>query len=268
MNNDVVPYKLSNDYGTVTLLVAPYRGKYRTHPMMAAIIPDFMAHMTDLALKRVYQNLQIKINDMLLLEGWTDENTIFAYTETVQQNGKDMQIIKYSAPAYINHYEWMTNLFDEVTHETTHAVLRDYLKSYNNTTPSWWKEGLALQIAWPQGPSRAFAYYILKDYTVDQLVKKLNSGKIEADEYPEAFYAVDFIVKKYGWDAVRVINERLAGGEYFEDVIESILNVTMAQFYSMAANHARVELSKMNKVKEQKENIKKLRFVPVGRGKI
>lgn len=235
--------------------------------MMIAIIPDFMAQMTDLALKRVYQNLLVKLNDMLLCEGWTDENTIFAFTDTVQQNGQDMQVIRYSAPAYINHYEWMTNLFDEVTHEVTHAVLRYYLKNYNNSTPSWWKEGLALNIAWPQGPSRAFTYYIMKDYTIDQLVKTLNSGKISSEQYPEAYYAVDFIIKNYGWSIVRTINARLEGGEYFEDIIESTLNVTMAQFYNMVANHARTELTKMNTVK-QKENLRRLRFVPVGRVKI
>jgi hypothetical protein len=233
--------------------------------MMTAIIPDFMAQMTDLALKRVYQNLNIKLDDMLLCEGWTDENTIFAFTDTTQQGNQDMQVIRYSAQAYINHYEWMTNLFDEVTHEVTHAVLRYYLKKYNNSTPSWWKEGLALNIAWPQGPSRAFMYYIIKDYTIDELVKTLNTCKIPSESYPEAFYAVDFIIKNYGWSAVRTINVRLEGGEYFDDVIESTLNVTMAQFYSMAANHARTELSKMNTVKKQKENLRRLRFVPIGR---
>ena len=168
MNGDVVPYRLSNLYGAATLLVSTYRGKYRDHPMMVAITPDVMAQLTDLALLRVFEKLNI-FTDMTILSGWSDNDSIFAATSTIEQDEKNIQSIKYSVPAYVGNYKWMTTFFDEVTHETTHAVMQYYLGENLLTAPPWWREGLALHCAWPQGPTRGFIYYVIHNYNIDDM---------------------------------------------------------------------------------------------------
>jgi hypothetical protein len=216
---------------------------------MVAITPDSMAQLTDLALLRVFDKLNI-FTDMTILSGWSDNDSIFAVAQTIEQDEKLIQSIKYSVPAYVGNYKWMTTFFDEVTHEMTHAVMQYYLGNNLLSAPPWWREGIALQCAWPQGPTRGFIYYVIHNYNIDDIVKGLGPDVVKAECYPEAYYALDAFIKKWGWDGVRKVNEKVMDGAYFSTAIEEVTGLVEEQFYALAAQYAIAELSKLNVAKQ------------------
>jgi len=227
---DVSKCGISGSYGRVNLYVIK-PSNIRGGVAMNLLISDLMPLMNDIALSRIYDKLRINIDGMNLIVKFDNDQEILSKTSTIFSGKRRFQLINYSIPAFLNSYDMVTNICDEICHEDTHASMREYIGIRNwGMIPRWWKEGCALWTSWPQGPSRSFILYVRDLLPRSDLITGLRDSDFDFNNYPESFYAIDLIERFWGVQAIRDINNKLKSGIPFRNALENILNISYDDF--------------------------------------
>ena len=120
-----------------------------------------------------------------------------------------------------------------VRHEFVHALLFDYLKGRTSAVPTWFMEGLAVQLTedpWPEleeAKLQTTAAIPLVSLHGDWKQQSLESAP---RAYNESGEAAQHLIDQYSVYSVRQVINLLATGKSLDDVMQQKLSVSYEQF--------------------------------------
>lgn len=191
-----------------------YNGKFRSNSGYAKILAD-LPFVYQESFQKIQRSLGIPLREQMYVVVMFSDNLTY---KGFRLRGKRQSIrtVNRTIVHYINlDLDFLINgqatLFEELTHEMTHAVMADImgLKEYD-ALPMWIKEGTAVHSA-DQGLARIKAL-TRKGFDINAIGgedENIDGNPISLEKYVENYLKIRFLLKSFGSSALHRFVKRL-----------------------------------------------------------
>ena len=248
-----------------------YSGKFRNHPGFAKILAD---------LPFVYQESFQKIEKSLGIPPREQMYVVVMFSDHLTYKGFRLRGKRQSirtANRTIVHYihldlDFLINgqatLFEEMTHEMTHAIMADImgLKEYDSL-PMWVKEGTAVHAA-DQGLARIKAL-TRRGFDINAIGgedENIDGNPISLEKYVENYLKIRFLLKSFGSSALhRFVKRLMKSGDLHQELAVCFNGLTEEVMNQYAQDFIKKTLVENARPVTSQENLQRgIRFFDEG----